>query len=207
MSSQSTLLPAHTRLDGLIETAGDLIVEGHIDGAIEVGGTVTVTVQAVCRAVIRAAAADIRGNVIGDVICSESIAVAAGARVVGDLRAPAISVDADAEVDGRVDLLSPAPEEAGIARARIVTRGPAPRRPSVPGASRITSRFARMDVKIEELPDGEFEDMPTLRGPRPQAAAPPSEAEGADDERTTMRRMIMDDERPTIQLDPGSDDD
>lgn len=188
MSSQSTLLPASVRLDGLIETAGDLTIAGRADGAIEVGGCVVIGEEAVCRAVIRASVAEIRGNVIGDVICAEAITVAAGARVVGDLRAPSISVDADAEVDGKVDLLKPAPEEAGIARARIATRGPAPKRPAVPSSSRTTGRFARMEM-AEEL-SGEFEDMPTLRNRRPEKTG----TEAVDDD-----RMIDDDERSTIR--------
>jgi len=41
--------------------------------------------------------------VIGDVICVERISVSAGARVVGDLRAPDVAIAHGAIVDGRVD--------------------------------------------------------------------------------------------------------
>jgi cytoskeletal protein CcmA (bactofilin family) len=129
---QLAVIPRGTRVDGLIETPDDLTVEGRVDGRIQVGGTLTVASGATCRAQVRARNARIAGEVIGDVICSAAIAVSAGGRVVGDLRAPEIDVDAAAEVDGRVDLLPPAPAPAPIKRVQVSPRGPGLRRPSPP---------------------------------------------------------------------------
>jgi cytoskeletal protein CcmA (bactofilin family) len=126
------VIPSGTRVDGLLETPGDLTVEGRVDGRIQVGGALTVSPGATCRATIRARAARVVGEVIGDVVCSSLIEVAAGGRVVGDLRAPEIEVDAAAEVDGRVDLLPPAPAAAPIRRVAASARGPGPRRPTPP---------------------------------------------------------------------------
>jgi cytoskeletal protein CcmA (bactofilin family) len=129
---QLAVIPRGTRVDGLIETPGDLTVEGRVDGRIQVGGTLTVAAGATCRASVRARAARVAGEVIGDVICSTAISVSAGGRVVGDLRAPDIDVDAAAEVDGRVDLLPPAPAPAPVKRVQVRARGPGLRRPSPP---------------------------------------------------------------------------
>ena len=126
------MIPRGTRVDGLIETPGDLTVEGRVDGRIQVGGTLTVEPGATCRANVRARAARVAGEVIGDLVCSAVIAVVAGGRVVGNLRAPEIEVDAAAEVDGRVDLLPPAPASIPIRRMRVGARGPGLRRPSPP---------------------------------------------------------------------------
>jgi cytoskeletal protein CcmA (bactofilin family) len=126
------VIPRGTRVDGLIETAGDLTVEGRVDGRIQVGGALTVAPGATCRASVRARAARVVGEIIGDVVCSSAIEVAAGGRVVGDLRAPEIEVDAAAEVDGRVDLLPPAPASTPVRRVSVSARGPGPRRPTPP---------------------------------------------------------------------------
>ncbi|HTE51149.1 MAG TPA: polymer-forming cytoskeletal protein [Kofleriaceae bacterium] len=132
METQLAVIPRGTRVDGLIETTGDLTVEGRADGRIQVGGTLTVAAGATCRASVRARAARVAGEVIGDLVCSSSISVAAGGRVVGDMRAPEIEVDAAAEVDGRVDLLAPAPAAAAVRRVQVTTRGPGLRRPMPP---------------------------------------------------------------------------
>jgi cytoskeletal protein CcmA (bactofilin family) len=127
-----TLIPKISRVDGLIETPGDLVVEGRADGQLEVGGTLTVAAGASCRASVRAKAASISGEVMGEVVCSSVIEVTAGGRVVGDLRAPEIEVDAAAFVDGRVDLLPPAPQQGSVRRSPVAARGPGVTRPSPP---------------------------------------------------------------------------
>jgi len=129
---QLTLIPRGTRVDGLVETAGDLTVEGRMDGRIEIGGVLVVAAGATCRAAVRARSARIAGEVMGDVVCSTAIEVLPGGRVVGDLRAPEVEVDAEAFVDGRVDLLPPQPEPATVQRARVNARGPGVSRPSPP---------------------------------------------------------------------------
>jgi cytoskeletal protein CcmA (bactofilin family) len=125
-------VPAPTRIDGAIETPFDLTVFGICDGTIHIGGTLAIEAGATCRATVRARRAVIRGELLGNIVCSEAIEVAAGGRVVGDLRAPDVLVDGAAEVDGRVDLLAPAPDGAGFERAPAKIRGPGLRRPSPP---------------------------------------------------------------------------
>lgn len=132
----TTLIPPNTRIDGSLETSGDLLIEGRCDGEIRAGGTVTVAGGAVCRAAIRARAATIHGEVIGPVQCTESIAVTRGARIVGEVRAPEVSIDGGARVDGKVDLLAPDAEPANLQRLPATTRGPALRRPTPPETGR-----------------------------------------------------------------------
>lgn len=129
---QITVIPRGARVDGLIETGGDLTVEGRVDGRVDIGGTLEVAPGASCRASVRARSARLGGEVIGPVVCSSSIVVRAGGRVVGDLRAPEVEVDAAALVDGRVDLLPPPPQTAEVRRAPVNARGPGVRRPSPP---------------------------------------------------------------------------
>ncbi len=132
----TTLIPPNTRIDGRLETSGDLLIEGRCDGEIQAGGVVTVASGAVCRASIRARAAAIYGEVIGPVQCTESIAVIRGARIAGEVRAPEVSIDAGAQVDGKVDLLAPDAEPAERRKVAATTRGPAPRRPTPPETGR-----------------------------------------------------------------------
>jgi cytoskeletal protein CcmA (bactofilin family) len=126
------MVPAETSIDGNIDTPGDLTIEGGCRGEISVGGVFVVAAGASCRATVKARSAEIFGEMIGDMVCTEVITVATGGRVVGDLRAPDIAVEAGAEVDGKIDLLPPAPEAAPIRRVVARTRGPELRRPAPP---------------------------------------------------------------------------
>lgn len=103
MGKSTTLIAQRTRVGGRIETDGDVVVEGRVEGSISAGGRVTVAESGVAVAQIQAARAEIEGVVIGDVLAAERIGVAAGARVVGDLRAPDVSLANGATVDGKVD--------------------------------------------------------------------------------------------------------
>ena len=80
----------------------------------------------------RSRAVAVHGEVIGSIVCTETISLARGAHVVGDVRAPDVRIDAGARVDGKVDLLPPAAEPATLQRFAATTRGPAPRRPLPP---------------------------------------------------------------------------
>lgn len=98
----------------------------------------TVAASGVCQAQIRADAAQIHGEVLGDLACNRSISVTSAARIVGDLRAPDVSVEGGAEVDGTIDLLAPAPQQAPTLRVAVAVRGPSLQRPRPP--ARASSR-------------------------------------------------------------------
>jgi cytoskeletal protein CcmA (bactofilin family) len=129
------VIPVRAFVDGRIETESDVLVEGRVRGVITIGGRLTVAAGGWCRANIRARSAAVAGEVIGDVLCTEEIDVRPGGRIVGDLRAPDISVDADAEVDGRIDLLPPEPVPVMAPRKPLTTRGSGPLRPRPPARS------------------------------------------------------------------------
>src|SRR5215475_14620423 len=92
VGKSTTLIASRTRVGGRIETDGDVVIEGRTEGSVAAGGRVTVAESGVVIAQIEATRAEIDGVVIGDVICVERISVSAGARVVGDLRAPDVAI-------------------------------------------------------------------------------------------------------------------
>jgi cytoskeletal protein CcmA (bactofilin family) len=129
----------HTTIDGAIDTTGDLVVEGRVEGEVEVAGKVTIAAGGTVVANVKSRTAEIRGEVIGDIVCADAIRVCAGARVVGDLRAPDVEVDAGARVEGRIDLLPPAPLEPPVRRRRATMRTGPVRRPTSPPAQEAGS--------------------------------------------------------------------
>lgn len=143
------VIDSSLRIEGLIETSESLLVEGRVQGRIAAGGHVTIAAGASCRASIRSPRLTIVGELIGNAICTETIDVAPGARVVGDLRAPDVQVGVQAEVDGRVDVLPPEPTEQTIERQAVSPRGLGPLRPSRPQSA----EFARK-IPVPPRPSG-----------------------------------------------------
>ena len=101
------VIPKDANINGHVENQGDIFVDGRVTGSLTTPHRITISPQASCRADVRCNDAIVRGEVVGDISCGRTIEVAAGARVVGDLRAPSVTVSSDAEVDGKVSLLEP----------------------------------------------------------------------------------------------------
>jgi cytoskeletal protein CcmA (bactofilin family) len=106
----TTLIAKRTRVGGLIETEGDVVVEGRVEGTIRAGGCVTIGVSGVAVSDVEAGRAMVLGILIGNVTAYERIDVAASARIIGDVRAPAVVVASAGLVEGVIEE-SPSPDE------------------------------------------------------------------------------------------------
>src|SRR5215468_1738479 len=73
----TTLIAKRTRVDGLIETEGDVMIEGRVEGTIRAAGCVTVAVSGVAVSDMNASRALVLGILIGNVSATERIDVAA----------------------------------------------------------------------------------------------------------------------------------
>jgi cytoskeletal protein CcmA (bactofilin family) len=151
--SVSTIAPG-LRIEGLVEAEGDLLIEGTVEGRIAAGGKITIAAGASCRSSVRAPSLLIVGELIGNAVCTSAIDVAAGARVVGDLRAPDIQVGANAEVDGRVDVLLPEPDARTVERTAMETRSIGSMRPQRPTANREIPSPPTPSGRIRVTPRG-----------------------------------------------------
>ena len=130
----TTIIAKRTRIGGLVETEGDVVVEGRVEGTIRAGGCVTIAVSGVAVSDVEAGRAMVLGILIGNVTATERIDVAASARIVGDVRAPTVSVATAGLVEGRIEELNP--EEDGEAKPTLRLRsGPVVRPAKPPSAS------------------------------------------------------------------------
>jgi len=132
VSEETALIPPGARVEGRIECSGDLVLRGHLKGHVQIGGHFIIAGGAVCHASCRANSAVIHGDLVGNIVCSESIIVAVGARIVGDLLAPDIQLASDAEIDGTIDRLPPNPAVVPMMRTPMRLRGGAFHRPMPP---------------------------------------------------------------------------
>jgi len=116
ISSSPCLIGPNMTVRGAIVGEEDLVVEGRVEGTIQIAGHLVVAEAGVVESDVEADSADVHGQVIGDVAAAQTITLHPGARVSGNLRAPRIVIDDGAHFQGGVDMDVELPE--GLARVR-----------------------------------------------------------------------------------------
>jgi cytoskeletal protein CcmA (bactofilin family) len=111
------------RIRGRVHGEGDLVIEGHVEGELAIRGDLTIAESAsVTSEAVEAHAVTIAGSFEGDVSASGPVRVAMGARVRGNLRGTAVSIEDGAHYSGRLDCDFDLPPELGGA-SRSEARG------------------------------------------------------------------------------------
>lgn len=123
-SSQPTIIARGVTLEGNFQGQGDVTVEGHVKGSLVTTGSLTVGPEAVIEAEVRAAEASVAGTIQGNVTITNRCEVRATAKVVGDVTAQVMAIEAGASLQGRLmvgvkssEQKRPLVAERGVARA------------------------------------------------------------------------------------------
>jgi cytoskeletal protein CcmA (bactofilin family) len=119
-----TVIGRGAHVTGRVTGAVDLEIHGRIDGEIAIGGEATIEAEGLVASNVSARRLVVRGAVKGDLTAEEAVVLEEGARVVGDIRAPRISIARGALVRGHVQTGEGA-ASAPRARAQAVAARPA----------------------------------------------------------------------------------
>ena len=143
-----TVIVQGAKVGGRVTGEGDLEINGHVEGDVEVDGDVTVGESGLVGSNVRARRLVVRGAVKGDLVGIDAVVLEAGARVVGDLRAPRVAIAAGALVRGHVATEAGARSSASRAAPRAAAkgeprRGEAPRAPAARETTRDVNKAAR----------------------------------------------------------------
>lgn len=140
----TTLIGSTTFVRGRVNGTGDLEIAGRIEGEVECTGDVLVDTSGIVGAGISARRIVVRGAVKGDLVGEEAVVLEAGARVVGDLRAPRIAIAPGGMVRGHV-------QTGGAGAARPRSAAATASRPSTTSAAAKTSsaKVAAAPVRSE----------------------------------------------------------
>jgi len=112
------------RVRGRIHGEGDLVVEGQVEGDLAIRGELTIAEGgSVASETIEAQSVVVAGALEGDVAASGTVRLVAGARVRGNLKGSAVSIDEGARFSGRLDCEFDLPAELGGASPRGEARG------------------------------------------------------------------------------------
>ncbi len=146
----STVIGRSSFVNGRVSGAGDLEIAGRVEGDVTVTGEVVVDPTGLVDANISATRIVVRGAVKGDLVADETLHIEAGAKVVGDLRAPRIAIAPGGLVRGHVQTGSGGaarPRAAASARAAEPRAETKPRPLAAPLAAVTVSRPMKAPVK------------------------------------------------------------
>ena len=88
MKANLSYLGPDVEIEGQIVSAGPLRIDGHCDGSIDGKDRVTVGTRAHINGSIRAQVLVINGQVVGDLISSEKVAILSNGNIAGDVYTP-----------------------------------------------------------------------------------------------------------------------
>ena len=94
---------------GEIYSREELLVDGEVDGKLELQHRLTVGGNGKVRATIKAREVVVYGNVQGDVEVSDKITIKKGGSLVGDIRTAGIVIDDGAYFKGSIDIVKSPP--------------------------------------------------------------------------------------------------
>lgn len=143
-----TLVAAGTHVVGRVTGQEDIRVQGTIEGFVRLDTTLFVEPEGVLLAEVFARDVVVAGTIVGNVTADHAIVLTPTARVIGDLRAPRVSVAPGAAFRGGVATEAPADEEMTMeAAARAYTGGRAPARVERPNVAQAGNGTAAKPVR------------------------------------------------------------
>jgi cytoskeletal protein CcmA (bactofilin family) len=131
----ASVLSAGTHVVGRLSGQEDVRVHGTLEGSVRLQATLFVEPEGVVLAEVFARDVVVSGTVVGNVTAENAVVLAATARVVGDVRAPRVSVAPGAAFRGAVSM-EPMEEGDLTMEAAARTYSAAPRAAGAPAAAR-----------------------------------------------------------------------
>lgn len=125
--TRTSIIGKATCVIGDISGAGDLEIDGRVQGDVTLDGVLRVLANGTVLGSIRANEVHVHGQVDGDLSARDALVLHAGAAVQGDLSAPRLGIEEGARVRGAVRTTSDEPsfEESSAAMVKVAARPPA----------------------------------------------------------------------------------
>jgi cytoskeletal protein CcmA (bactofilin family) len=103
-AANACFVSAEAIWEGKLSTAGDLRVDGTVNGEIEIEGTLFVSANARVDGIVQARSVVLAGEVEGQVRCSERLEILSGGRARGDIETASLIVHEGAFIDSRFQM-------------------------------------------------------------------------------------------------------
>jgi cytoskeletal protein CcmA (bactofilin family) len=106
-TERTSVLGPTLRFKGELHADEELLIKGYIEGSITHSQRLTVCVEGVVKANIRAQTIAVEGAVEGDLQADKNVQVKDTARVKGNILAPSVSIVEGAQFNGNVVMQAP----------------------------------------------------------------------------------------------------
>jgi cytoskeletal protein CcmA (bactofilin family) len=97
-------------IKGTLSGAGDLVVEGRVEGQISLKNTLTIEESGEVQADVEVEAIVVNGKMSGNIEATDKVQVSSSARMVGDIKAPRVIIEDGARFKGSIEMDVKLPE-------------------------------------------------------------------------------------------------
>jgi cytoskeletal protein CcmA (bactofilin family) len=98
------------QVKGNLSGAGDVIIEGRVEGHVVLKDGFTIEEGGQVRADVEAAHVTVNGEMVGNLDVHDRVRISNGAKLVGDIRAPKVILEDGARFNGSIEMDVKLPE-------------------------------------------------------------------------------------------------
>jgi cytoskeletal protein CcmA (bactofilin family) len=110
MAETSGIIGRGTVVRGNLSGSGDVIVEGQVEGTVQLDDRLTIERGGRVLADVQLSDLVVHGQMSGDIAASDRVTISASAAVVGDIRAPRVVIEDGARFKGSIEMDVKLPE-------------------------------------------------------------------------------------------------
>lgn len=110
MAADSCTIGPNIRVNGRMSGAGEVVVEGTVEGEIALEDNLNVADGGRVVADVEAQTVTVEGHLEGDVVARDIVNLLAGSTVTGNIRSPRINIEEGARFKGNIDMDVEIPE-------------------------------------------------------------------------------------------------
>ena len=110
MADPTGVIAKGIEIKGTLSGAGDLVVEGRVEGEIDLKNMLTIEESGEVRADVEVESILVHGRMSGNIEASDKVQVSSTALVVGDIKAPRVVLEDGARFKGSIEMDVKLPE-------------------------------------------------------------------------------------------------
>ena len=111
MAQTSGIIGRGTVVRGNLSGAGDVVVEGRLEGTVSLKDQLTVEQDGKVLADVELENLTVHGEMSGDIVAAERVLISATAKVAGDIKAPRVVIEDGARFSGSIEMEVKLPED------------------------------------------------------------------------------------------------
>jgi len=104
MAEPTGVIGKGIQIKGNLSGAGDIVVEGRVEGQIALKNTLTIEEAGEVQADVEVQSIVVNGRMAGNIEATDKVAISSTAQMVGDIRAPRVVIEDGARFKGSIEM-------------------------------------------------------------------------------------------------------